>query len=359
MSKSTMAKKALAQNTFAQADEKVFQHLILEATGASSHSSPNYCVIQFCDQNRVRSLLDLTILEPDHLRDLPFYPFPDTYKPGDTTPEAMYLGTRASLITCLQAWVIWLSAQKGQPLEVSEYLSLTRLDFQTFSVMEYPNIHQSRGQPTLGSTAPRRSLADEFNRSVKKDKTMYNKLTKEEDFAQWNRTFRSQARQHNLDWILDDSIQPSTPEDLALFSAQQRFAYTVFEHTLQTDTGKALLRTYEDDKGTYGNAQALYAALLKHHNDSAISSIKAAQNFGYLANIKYTSDWSLGAYQFLLYWDNTAKQYNDLKKKTEDLLSEGNKLELLQLAVMGVHDLRNVKTFVEANCRRDNAEVTF
>jgi hypothetical protein len=184
---------------------------------------------------------------------------------------------------------------------------------------------------------------------------MYPTWSKEADFDQWYRTFKSQALQHQLDWVLDPTYVPTTPDDVNLFNALQRFAYTVFEYILHTDTGKRFLRIHEDTQ----NSQLLLRDLLKHHHDSPLSSINAASGFSYIATVKYDNTWSLGAYQFLLHWENSCKTYNNLKKDPLDRLSDGNKLQLLQIAVIGVAELRSVKTFVEANCRQNGTVLTF
>ena len=103
-----------------------------------------------------------------------------------------------------------------------------------------------------------RSAGSDFSRSIKRDKTQYPKLLKEEEFDQWNCSFRSTIRTPELEPLIDEKLKPTTPDEHELWPMQQKFGYSVFDWALQTDTGKDLVRTYEES----GDAQSLYRNLV-------------------------------------------------------------------------------------------------
>ena len=69
----------------------------------------------------------------------------------------------------------------------------------------------------------------------------------------------AQARAQDLFEVLDPTFVPIGPEGQALFKEKQKYMYAVFERTLLSDKGKALVRERVDDF----DAQRLYKELLE------------------------------------------------------------------------------------------------
>ena len=62
----------------------------------------------------------------------------------------------------------------------------------------------------------------------------------------WHHSTVAQAWAQDVSDVLNPSFKPATGEK-DLFGAKQKYMYTVFERELQTDKGKALVRSHEAD----------------------------------------------------------------------------------------------------------------
>ena len=80
----------------------------------------------------------------------------------------------------------------------------------------------------------------------------------------------AQARAQDLDDVLSISYVPTTKEEILLFNEKKQFMYAVFEKTLLTDKGKALVRAHQSSY----DAQTIYKELL----DYALTSTKATMD---------------------------------------------------------------------------------
>ena len=100
-------------------------------------------------------------------------------------------------------------------------------------------------------------LPEGLTKNQKLWKNLLTPTTKEEEHDSWNRSFVSTVSSHECEEILDPSYTPQTQEENDLFAAKQKFMYSVFDYTLQTDKGKDLERKFEGTK----NAQAVYREL--------------------------------------------------------------------------------------------------
>ena len=62
----------------------------------------------------------------------------------------------------------------------------------------------------------------------------------------WHHLTMAQARAQDVDDVLNPDYVPH-PGQESLFEAKQNYLYTTFERILQTDKGKSLVWTYEED----------------------------------------------------------------------------------------------------------------
>ena len=211
-------------------------------------------------------------------------------KDGETM--VLSAGHAVNLIN-IKYWAEHLQTQKEAILEISEWLALTRQDYQKFTVLVLPRLKKMQ----YNVKPSQRSAVSDFSRSIKCDKTQYPKLLKEEEFDQWNRSFRTTIRTQEMEVLINGNFKPITQDEKELWPMQQKFGYSVFEWALQTDTGKDLVCQYEDSF----DAQALYHDLVTFHRESTAASLNAGDLLEYLTNTKYDSNWSLGAKQFVLH----------------------------------------------------------
>ena len=86
----------------------------------------------------------------------------------------------------------------------------------------------------------------------------------------WNQSMTAQARAQDISIVLDPNYAPPNQEARDLFIEHQKFMYVVFEKTLLTDKGKALVWHYQtsfDAQAIYRNTFCICHALNQSNHD--------------------------------------------------------------------------------------------
>ena len=83
--------------------------------------------------------------------------------------------------------------------------------------------------PSKPSTTFVRPPAEEFKKSIKRDKTHYKPFKEDKEWDSWSRSTRATARSHDCDVILNSKYRPRTQEEKDLFEEKQKFMYSVFD----------------------------------------------------------------------------------------------------------------------------------
>ena len=89
-------------------------------------------------------------------------------------------------------------------------------------------------QPTV-------NLVKEFKCEIKCNTTQFPTLKDNAAWDNWSQSTEAQAQAQDLIDVLDPNYTPPTIEDAELFQEKQKFMYAVFEKTLLTDKGEALV----------------------------------------------------------------------------------------------------------------------
>jgi hypothetical protein len=87
---------------------------------------------------------------------------------------------------------------------------------------------------------PRDPLSD-FHRGICRDPSSFTALKEDKQWDAWQCSTIAQARAQDISEVLDATYVPNTPAAIELFLEKQKFIYAVFEKTLLTDKGKALV----------------------------------------------------------------------------------------------------------------------
>lgn len=113
--------------------------------------------------------------------------------------------------------------------------------------------------------------------------------------------------------------------------------YAVFEKTLLTDKGKALVRTYQ----TSFDAQKIYTELSEYAMKSTKAMMEAASLLSYITTTNLADGkWRGTTHAFILHWKDQVRKYHDLGPK--QTLADAVLHQLLQNAVRSVAELRQV-----------------
>jgi len=116
--------------------------------------------------------------------------------------------------------------------------------------------------------------------------------------------------------------------------------YAVFEHTIHTDKGKAIVRAYEDSY----DAQSVYRELAAYALQSTKLSIDAQEILGYISSTQVgTGSWKGTTLSFILHWQEQVHLYESMMPSS-DHLSDGLKQTMLENAVSLIDDLHQVKS---------------
>ena len=255
----------------------------------------------------------------------------------DNTITPLHRGGQGR-IRVMQAYVRYLSEE-----EIDDIQSLDHHDFNAFRM----DIYDPNEQPTPSPMKPKKSSpstdirqpADDFKKSIKRDKTQYKVFKEDKQWDNWRRTTIATARSHGCEDVFNPSYIPSSTEDLNLFEEKQKFIYSVFNDCLQTDMGKSLVRLHESDY----DAHEIYKKLLAHATTSTQATIDSNELLSYLTSTKLNkTQWRGTHHAFVLHWCDQLRKYEDLMDK-KDHFSNNVKMVMLQNAVAGVSALHNVK----------------
>ena len=182
------------------------------------------------------------------------------------------------------------------------------------------------------------NIAYEFKHSIKANITQFPTLKDDSGWDQWNQSTVAQARAQDLAHVLEHTYKPTGQDELELFQEKQKFMYAVFEKTLLTDKGKALVRQYQS---TF-DAQKIYDLLSNYAMHSTKTSMNASSLLSYITTTNLADGkWRGTSHAFILHWQDQIRKYHDLAP--QQVLSADLQHMLLQNAVHPVMELRQVK----------------
>jgi hypothetical protein len=159
---------------------------------------------------------------------------------------------------------------KGEIIDRHEkWMQLQLEEFQRFrSSKEWFSISNNSGQayaPSGGNHG--KDLVAEFKKGIKRDTNMFPSLRQDKQWDHWQRAVFAQARTQDLSHALDPKFSPVGIKGSNLFAKKQKFMYAVFERTLLSNKGKALVRLHLNDY----NAQKSYTALCEYSLQSTFN----------------------------------------------------------------------------------------
>jgi hypothetical protein len=223
-----------------------------------------------CIFDGIVSMADLLDLSPEEIADLTFL---------DGNNKKLISKGHKGLVFALQALLLKRAAD-GDRIH-NDWSNVTMEEFDDFRVSpEYtsaraglPNPNPPRSSVSVAPTIirPRDPLA-EYRRNIRRDANAFIPLKEDKQWDSWQRSTIAQARAQDLSDILDPTFAATTPEAVELFVEKQKFFYAVFEKTLLTDQGKALVRQY----GPTFDAQKVYSELSIYAKSSTMASMEAS-----------------------------------------------------------------------------------
>jgi len=148
----------------------------------------------------------------------------------------------------------------------------------------------------------------------------------------------AQAHAQDVYDVLDPAYKPS-PTDKDLFKVKQKYMYAIFERVLQTDKGKALVRSNE----ATSNARLIFAELCQNALRSTRASIDSSRLLSYITSVRIGDGmWNGTSHSFILRWQEQVWLYESLVDTTSHFSSE-QKMHMLQNTIHPKEELRQVK----------------
>ena len=148
------------------------------------------------------------------------------------------LGLR-NLLRCLRAFYV-CKKNAGVDIE-STWCEISWEEFNDFRMSLWDPEHNYKlnsassliGPSTASTnlptkTAPKYTQAELFERSLKKDPSLFPVLQDIVHWDNWHREFKTQAKLQGCAQVLEENYTPSTAEDKELFSRQSLYIYSVF-----------------------------------------------------------------------------------------------------------------------------------
>ena len=192
----------------------------------------------------------------------------------------------------------------------------------------------------------------EFCKGIKRDPALFQEYKHERQWDVFNRSLHAVARAQDVAEVLDVTFIP-TPSNRPLFREKQKYMYSVFLRTVQTDQGKVFVREHQDDF----DAQKVYAKLHDHAVSSLAASLESSRLLAYLTTAKLGADtWKGTATSFVLHWFEQLRLYHEVNSKSplpDDLVRT-----LLQNAVHDFRPLRAVKDQADQFKTQNKKELT-
>jgi hypothetical protein len=115
--------------------------------------------------------------------------------------------------------------------------------------------------------------------------------------------------------------------------------YAVFERTLLSDKGKALVREHTDNF----NAQTVYKELCAYALESTKATLDSSTMLTYITSSRLRDGtWKSGTHAYLLHWQDQVRKYEAIIPSS-DHFAPGQKRTMLENALQAFPDLRQVQ----------------
>lgn len=311
-------------------------------------------IAQALEKHGVSSPADLCNLSKDDISQLWYL--------DDEGEERPLTRGRANLLRIVKFFKAW-KASEGNPIQDDEWGLITADEFTEYRFSNDCDRRTEGLEPIDGSdkasmttSNPQQgNILHEFRKGIKRDPTLFPKLTDTKQWDSWNRAAKAQARAQLVYEVFDPTYQPTTPDNKALFEEKKKYMYAVFERCLLHIKGKALVREFET---TY-DAHALYIKLLAYHTQSTTASLDSSEILAYITTIRLgDGTWRGNTESFIIHWLDELRKYESIIPSGAGL-SEEQKRSTLENAVYPISELRAVKTQAQQNAVYSGQQLTF
>ena len=190
---------------------------------------------------------------------------------------------------------------------------------------------------TSDSGRSRTTLAQSFQKSIKRDPDTYPLLVQDYQWPDWSAKTRLIARSHDIMDVLDNDFDRTLldSEHRELFEKEQAFFYVVLRNKVKTNMGIHIVKKHLKS----GDAQAAYKDLCKYYQNSTFSVLRREEIYQWLSTIRLNDTNAADGYvDFITNLTDKMNEHDALVSDSEAhfILGEGQRFVLLKNALAGV-----------------------
>ncbi len=336
--------------------DKAYDH-VLQLLGFDRTLQPDHPVIQALQHASYTTFPSLFTLRRADVESL-------TYLDTSVTPHvrmSLPKGNQTQLLVP-QGYKIYFQSTHQRPINNIDWMVTTTDEINDYLMSnDYMYFNNSDGTSTVPGPAPgvlkSRPALEAFKKSIKRDPSLFKVFNDKRYWATWHLQFVSTARAQDLQDLLNPSYVPMTPDDKDVFKAKQEYLYSVFVNVLQTDEGKALVRS----NYLSSDAQSIFTSLCAHYTKSTQSELTSASIMQFITGFRLGKQPWKGktTVSFVAYFVEQLRLYDELTHHQGPPLSDSFKRAMLDNAVQGIEDLRQVRITQSTLCQQLNQKATF
>ena len=289
--------------------------------------------VQAIHDEGITEIDDLLILERDFKDD------PLLFTPSPSAPPKPIPAPQRYLITRLQNFCAqYLHDHNDEYPTEGEWLKLTRKDLHSFGTPSV--LPPAPGTTASGSKRSSSALtpAQIFKKGIRRDMNDFPELSQQKKFLPWHNAFTATIHAQDLSTIIDPNYTPSTSDERELFSLQQDYVFKVFQKTLHTDTGRALVAKYSSTR----SANLLYQELVTHSKTSTEADLAIGHLDDFLKNSRLDRTWRGTTAGYVAHWQTQLRDFEEIADPA-DRYTDSAKKRMLQRAVAGIPELDQIK----------------
>jgi len=331
-------------------NDPVVQHIALVVLGLSENDPLCHAISQNID-----SIEDILDGRAEDFKNLPVVMNEQSPQPlCNLKPMAK------NKLLNLQRFALHRHQVDGENLNDSFWLTVTKEELQDFRLANMHDIVannfnsgnnqvmaplNSMSTKERSGVTPQPTLCSVFQRSIKRDMSLFPILKDEKKWDNFLQETTAQAAAQGVEEVLDPQFQPkNNPDEQELFNLKQKFMFAVFNKTLKTDASQSILR-----KDPTGNAQKIFAKLLKHMEESTAAMLDEEDLLQHIITSRINDGkWRGTNHGYILHWLEQVRLYHSV---AEDFISPRILKKHLSNALEGVDEFMQVRSQEELQFR--------
>ena len=189
-----------------------------------------------------RALAHNNIISPLDLISIGDFEYPSLdYRDDNNIPGTISRGN-AGLLRTFKAFVAH-DTKEEDSVPDGYWMQITREQFDQFCVaLLNPTVPPPANTTRTTTTTTASDLTRKFRCGIRRDPNLFIPFRNDNAWDNWNRSTVAQAHAQDVSEVLKSAYKPSAGVQKELFDHKQKYMYAVFEKTLLTDKGKALVR---------------------------------------------------------------------------------------------------------------------